>query len=515
MSATLDAEPATDEEPVAPHREAPADSLAESVVLMLVLLVAQRLIGFVRGTIVCRELADYPAELGHWDLALGVLTMVAPLAVFGLPGSFGRFVGYYRQQGHLSTFLRQTTAAAGLLTVATIVAMVVRPDWTSWLFFKHADETALVLAMAAGLGGLVAFNFLNDLFTGLRRFRLVSVLQLVHATAFAVLSVALIVSRGPTAFWLAVAYGGSCLLGVAVALCFLRSVWPNLPVAREPLRAGDLWRRLLPFAAWLWVTNVVMNLFMLLDRELIAHFSGLPKQRALELIGNYHSARLMPLLLASIGTTLAGVVMPHLSHDWEAGRRREVSDRINLALKLVGLLLTAGGTAILVAAPLLFGVAFQGKYAAGEAVLPWTLTYCVWLGMTGLAQNYLWCAEKVGLGCLALFAGLALNVGLNLTLVPLYGLQGAVWATAAATLLALTLTYLFAYPLGLRPDARVWLAMLLPLSLAGGKWTALTAVATVLLLGAGTNWLLDADEKQKLRGATQGYARRLGLLRQR
>jgi len=271
----------------------------------------------------------------------------------------------------------------------------------------------------------------------------------------------------------------------------------------------------LPFAAWLWVTNVVSNLFMLLDRELIVHCSGYPEQVALELIGNYHAARLMPLLLASIGVTLAGVVMPHLSHDWEEGRRREVSDRTNLSLKLVGLLLTVGGAGILLIAPWMFGVAFEGKYAAGEAVLPWTITFCVWLGMTGLAQNYLWCAERVGLGSLALFIGLLLNVGLNLALVPRYGLQGAVWATAAANLLALQLTYLFAYRVGLQPDARVWLATLLPLSLAGGLATALVAVVVVLLLAVASDWLIDAGEKQMLRGVLDKYLRRVRLRRGR
>ena len=57
------------------------------------------------------------------------------------------------------------------------------------------------------------------------------------------------------------------------------------------------------------------------------------------------------------------MILPHLSHDWEAGRRSEVSARMNLTLKLLGLLLFAGSIAILLAAPFLFDVAFDGKFA--------------------------------------------------------------------------------------------------------------------------------------------------------
>ena len=44
-----------------------ADSLADSVAILLVLTVVQRLIGFGRGIFFCRWLN--PRELGEWDMA--------------------------------------------------------------------------------------------------------------------------------------------------------------------------------------------------------------------------------------------------------------------------------------------------------------------------------------------------------------------------------------------------------------------------------------------------------------
>ena len=59
------------------------DTLAQSVVALLVLAVAQRVIGFGRSVLVCRWLT--PAELGEWDLANRFFVLAAPLVVLGLP----------------------------------------------------------------------------------------------------------------------------------------------------------------------------------------------------------------------------------------------------------------------------------------------------------------------------------------------------------------------------------------------------------------------------------------------
>ena len=193
-------------------------------------------------------------------------------------------------------------------------------------------------------------------------------------------------------------------------------------------------------------------------------------------MGNYHSSRVVPLLLVSIAMLLGTMIMPHLSHDWEAGRRELVAARLRLFLKLLGFALFAAGAAVLAAAPLLFGVAFRGKFPGGQAVLPWTLVYCTWFGLVMVMQNYLLCAEKARLVCVAMAAGLVLNVPLNLLLLPRLGLEGAVLATAAANALSLPLICLFNRRLGFRLDDGLKLVLVLPMLLCLGPWVSLLAL---------------------------------------
>ena len=287
---------------------------------------------------------------------------------------------------------------------------------------------------------------------------------------------------------LVTAYGLSCLVLIVGMLWFLGRQWHELPPDLSPqteTHSTDFWSRLLPFAAWVWVTNLLYNLFDVVDRYMIVHTSRAADPLAE--IGNYHSSRIVPLLLVSISGLLGTMILPHLSHDWEAGRRGAVSARMNLALKLLGLLLFTGSILILLARPWLFDVAFKGKFAGGMAVLPWTLTYCSWFGLATMAQMYLWCAERARLGCAALLTGLVTNVVLNSILLPRFGLIGAVLATGAANAVALVLIYRFNTWMGMRLERAVLLISLLPITLGFGPWIALAALGTVALAAIFTN----------------------------
>ena len=293
--------------------------------------------------------------------------------------------------------------------------------------------------MAASLLAVVAFNFLTELFTALRNVRLVAALQLINSVAFAGLGGVLFLGWRSTADMAVAAYGGACLISVLIAGVWLGRMWPNLPDGGPPLPHRALWTKLLPFAFWIWSGNVLGNLVELVDRYMILHVMPVDHDAALATLGQYHSSRVMPALLFSVATLLGAIITPHLSSDWEAGRRELVSARLNLILKLLAIGLVGAGVLAMLIAPLLFGTAFQGKFAEGQAVLPWTLLYSVWFGLAAVAQNYLWCAEKARWGSLALLVGLAANVLLNLLLLPRCGLLGAVAATSAANAIVLVL----------------------------------------------------------------------------
>jgi O-antigen/teichoic acid export membrane protein len=165
----------------------------------------------------------------------------------------------------------------------------------------------------------------------------------------------------------------------------------------------------------------------------------------------------------------------------------------------------AGSALVLVASPLLFGVAFHGKYDGGLAILPWTLTYCIWMALVPLAQMYLWCAERARLPTLALIAGLVTNVVLCRLLLPRFGLHGVVWGTCAANLVTLVIMFQFNRTFGMRIDGGTWLVVLLPLLLGLGQWATVSVTAVLLLEILTADRIFTRDDKHQFIATCRHY----------
>jgi O-antigen/teichoic acid export membrane protein len=484
------------------------DTLAMGVVLLLVSSVLQRAVGFAREICFCRWLS--PEQLGEWDMAFGFLMLAAPLLVMSLPGTFGRYVDRYQQAGQLRSFLRRTAAFCAALTAPWIVTIVLLRGWFSYLIFGSPDHQGLVLLLASGLLFVIAFNFLVCICTSLRNLKVVSLVELANSVFFGALGIAILGCGQRTAGAMVAAYAVSCLLCVLGMLVWLVRTWRSFPQEPVCMPHRELWSRLLPLAAWIMIINLLWNLFDVVDRYMIVHLMRGSAADALAEVGNYRSSRVLPLLLSSITVMIAGALLPHLSHDWEAGRRQQVSSQLNLFLKIWAILLTAGAAAVLFIAPELFRVGFQSKFSGGLRVLPWTLTYCTWFGLTMLLQTYLWCAERANVASVVALLGVVVNVALNLLWLPQMGLLGAVLATASANGVAMLLMLGLCSHYGFCVHRGTFMGLLLPIAIPFGPWVVLVVLVAVTVQIIVSDRYLTLDEKQEIRSGLRQY---LGKLR--
>lgn len=489
------------------HRQLIADTLAGSVATLLLLQVFQRAIGFGRGIIFCRWLA--PEELGQWEMAFSFLMLAGPAAVLSLHAALGRYLEYYRVRGQLRTFLARMAAATTGLALLSTLAIWRHLPWFSALIFGREDLVRLTGLLTACLLAVIGQNFMTDLFTALRLQRVASGLQVLHSLLFAVLAVVLLMNWKMTASSLILAYAAASGVSIVVSGPWLWLVWRSTSgVAERQLAPAVIWTRVVPYVLSVWLANWLNSLFAMVDRYMIVHHSGLSSQEALAQVGQYHCSRLAPILFVTIAGLLSGILTPHLSHDWEAGRKREVSDRLSLIMRVFGFVLCAAGVIVLWGAPSIFEWLFHGKFSGGLAVLPATLTYCAWGGLAFVARAYLNCAEKAWSASLAYVVGLAVNIVLNLAWLPSYGLAGAVWATVAGNLITLTLILLFSRLRGMQFGLNTALICALPISFCLGPWSALVILVVTTMVALWGKKLFSSVEKQVLRDLVlQGFSR--------
>jgi len=168
---------------------------------------------------------------------------------------------------------------------------------------------------------------------------------------------------------------------------------------------------------------------------------------------------------------------------------------------------------VLFAAPWLFSLAFHGKYPGAIGILPLTLAYCLWFSLLATLQTYALCCEKSYLTSVSLLAGLGVNVGLNLLLLPRFGLPGAVLATTVGNAVALLLVVFSCRMLGFRMDRGTWVVLLLPATFMLGPWPSLAFVLIVALDAFRSEQLLSRDQKALIAQSCTQYLSRFGLLR--
>lgn len=481
------------------------ETLLSSLALVLVVNLVQRTVGFGRAVLFCRWLE--PEELGHWEMAYSFLLLAAPLAVLGVPGSFGRYIEKYRQQGRLRLFLRRTTVWTFALAGTAIGVLLWQRAEVATLVFGSADRAGLAAGMTVCLGIVILHHFLEAVFAGLRMFRVVSAMHFTQSMAFAAISLSLLAGWRPTVASLVVGYGAACVVSIVGVLAWSLFRLDHKPDASESIEHREFWPPLMRFAVWVWVTNLLSNVFSVIDRYMIVHFGGFTPDEALVQVGNYHTSIIVPVLLISVANLMVGAMTPHLSHEWEEGRRGAVAGRLNLAIKIATLSMLVVGVGVLTVCPSLFHYGFQNKYEAGLAVMPWTLASCVWFALLLVAQQYIWCAEKSHLATAPLAIGLASNVGLNLVMLPLWGLAGAVMATAGSTLLTLLAQLYVNHRTGMHVHRGTVLVVFAPALLACGPLVAGVGAAAVFTLAIARGWVLTVEERGQL---TEAASARLG-----
>lgn len=486
------------------------DNIASGVSTLLVVNVVQRGIGFVRNLALCYFLTDQ--QLGLWGLASSFFFLAAPLAVLGLPGTFGRFVETYRARGQLRPFLSTLLSLSffGFLVLATI--LVVWPASMGTVIFGEPLHALDMLGVAIALGCIILFNSATELLAGLRLPNTVSTMHAVNSFAFTITSLAAVAWIHDWRM-LVISFAVSALLGVAPALPVLARLGLWESQLSDVFSWKDLMRRIGPYAVSIWVINLVLNLFDVVDRYSLLHFAAQAGQSELgqSQVGQLHSGKLIPTLLANLAVMLGGMVLPYLAAEWEAGKTSRVVALFRTSIKLGAMFFFGLTIGALLTAPFLFDWLLRGRYADGMEILPAALLICCWLSLANFFNNYFWCAEKGRMLGILASAALVTNIVLNLLLVPRWGLHGAMTANVMSMGLLLALYGVSLSRLGVSFGWGTWLIVVAPVSLLAGPIPAAFVWGALIVLASRTDWLLSDEEKTSIDASLMPVLKKFGV----
>lgn len=480
------------------------DSFAIGVMVMLLVSIVQRCVGLIRGIGFAYFLTD--VELGQWALANSFFVITVPIAVLGLPGSFGKFVEHFRTRALFPKYFRRVAIVSLVGSLATGASIFVYPDTFSWLIFGEPTSMTVTLWCVVTLLSVIAFSFVSELTAAFRQVKTVSHMQFAQSASFAAVGLGLIALDG--SWWVLLpSFAISHWIAILPGMWKLYTAHGDefVDKSEHTTQTISIWQRILPYAATLWVVNFASNMFEVGDRYMLLHLVSGGEHLAAgqetvgqAIVGQYHCARILPNLLTSLAVMMGGVLLPYLSADWEEGQQDRITARMRQIVQAVSISFLGLSVAALVAAPLLFQVAFAGKYELALAVLPLALLQATWAGVFLVAEPYLLCTEKGKQLLGLLLLALCVNLSLNWALIQSLGLYGALTATATANLLALLLLFWRMRACGCNLGSGTVLLTIAPLALIGGAIPAAAALTLIVFTAGRTEWLLSSEDRVQI-----------------
>ena len=456
--------------------------------------VAVQIVSFLLVPLYVRYLT--PADYGVLGLLGGVEAGAKLFFRWGLDGAFMRF--WYDsddprdRQRLASTIFFFLLAVNACLLLASVAA-------APFLSRQMLGAGGYTLALQLVLLNTFAIGFTFIPFHVLRiqqRTREFSALTFARSLATLVLRIILVVFAGLGVWGVVVA---DVLVTTAVMVWLLRLF---APLIRTTL-SGDVLRESLAFGLPRLPHALAQQVMAIGDRFILTRFGTLSD------IGIYSMSVSFGLIPKLFLSAFENAWAPfYYATSREADGERTFSGVTTYAFAVLALL-TVGLSAI---GNDLLALAVGPAYAAGGPVITWTAIGVLFQGVYLLTSIGLNITRHTQYYPVSTIAGAALNVGLNFTLIPRFGIVGAAWANAAAyglqALVAFVLSQRF-YPIHYEWGriARVsasaaiayWLAAVLPpMRPLIGLLARGTTVVVVMALLLGVSGFFRPDELRVL-----------------
>jgi O-antigen/teichoic acid export membrane protein len=350
-----------------------------------------------------------PAGLGRFQFALTLTLLLSFAVAFGLPKLLVRELA--RRPDRIEDEVETGT------TIALIAGIVVTLLMYAVGELAGAETTVLVLAgLALTVDSAMRINMTP--FWALEKMRYEALAVGVQEAVFLVLAAgALIFDLG--AVGVMAAYLASRIVGFAIAWLIVAVRFEIVIVPRW--RAGSfapLIRRSMPFA----LDDALSLAYIRIDTILLGIIVGA------HAVGLYQSATNLVLYLNILPRMLNLSMYPRMSRAWPArvAELRQLLDSSLLILGAVAVPITVGS---LLLAPRIFGVMYGSRFE--EAVLAYQLLVpIIPLRMLGNSLGTaLTAADRQTQRTIAVGIAAAVNVSLNLALIPSWSFFGAVVAT--------------------------------------------------------------------------------------
>jgi O-antigen/teichoic acid export membrane protein len=359
-------------------------------------------------------------DYGIWAQSLATSGIVLLLVGLGLPYPMVRFLPAKTDKAAVRDDVYSVLCLSLLITLVVSAIMVIFADPIARTFFDGATQivrlTAVIILLSSPTSMYLTF------FRAFSHMKTYSLFTLIDAYG----------QVGIVAYLVLHGYGIEPIFVALIVLKGLLLICLLLYVTRQ---MGAAWPRFLRTKEYLLFSLPAMPAILSWwavsssDRYVIARYLGLDS------VGIYSTAYGIGNIIILIVSVLGFVLTPTLSRLYDEGKMDELSIQISYSLKYFLMLAIpfVMGSAFL-ASPLLTLFSTADMASRGNVVLPLIALSILLYGAIGMVGQVLLLTKKTALLGFVWVAAAALNLGLNILLVPRLGIKGS----AISSLMAYT-----------------------------------------------------------------------------
>ncbi len=379
---------------------------------------ASRLVVAVRSLVLLPVLAEETGKEGYgvFTQALIAVTFIAPIASLRLETAIVRFVATENARDRLKVLFYSALVCSMGSTLLLTGVLTGLPQLGSRLFFGDGESSGTVVKVGLLITTTVLTLFASNYLRARHRIKLQAIVAILRTILETV------------AVWLAVAGGGgidgALLAIVAVDGAFALGLYAMIAaeVGAPCLRTGEL-RTMLAYSVPLVPNGLLRWSVDFADRIILVQLIGVAAVGVYA--ANYALGSILTLLAMPIGEAL----FPFLSKCWDEGKTEEVRRYLSAVIRLFLLL----GVPVCAGLSLLGGEILDQLAGSGFDGNP-RLIFWVAAGAlcNGIFQMNLYpfhLIRRTVIITVILGLGVCINIGSNLFLIPIWGIEGAAAAT--------------------------------------------------------------------------------------
>ncbi|MBI1292000.1 oligosaccharide flippase family protein [bacterium] len=439
-----------------------------------------------------------PAAFGAFRLASSAANIMFSLAALGIHTSYLRYLPELPRNAQRRRYmLRSLALSMGCTLFVALLLQPVLPRVTMFIFSESTDPVLALLLLVA-LPTILLYQSGTGITRGLGLFAASAFGEVLQNFLHVGLGLAAIMVLGVSA---SAVFGamlvGFLVAGVLMLAMGLRATPKDAGDATLPVGFGG---RVLRFSVWYALIPVCQYLFDFTDRWALARFRGL------ESAGVYSLVPLFTGGMIVLGTSLAPVVA-RTSTLALSSKTGPVYTTVWSSISIAVLGSLVYSVAIRLGEPLIWMVA-SGQWAAASSTVPWFLVYFSWFNAYYVIGAIATVEEATWVHLASLGVGGAMNLALNLILVPSHGMEGAAFATCVSILGTIATHVAFVQFRGIPIPGRFWVALALPLCALMPVWALVPVCILAAVLAAGTSLIVDAQGKAELLAYCRGIVRR-------